>query len=169
MPDTTTLVCLFHHEDVAQAALKDLMDAGIPADSVSMIDNDGPREENSGATLEQLGVPARDQQHLLDGVGDGGVIVAVSAMTAHQDTVEGIFKKHSATKIDEMDRDTATPLASNEDEELVALPVTLVDDATDVSDPSQLGDVRTLRMYRTVGVVPEDELVELDNENRRDL
>ncbi len=100
----TTLVCLFHHNDQARAALEDLQRAGVPDSSISMIGQTDAQSSGSSA-LEDLGIPARDLNHLRDGIEDGGTIIAVSAIAEHIDTVERIFGKHRATKIDE----AATP------------------------------------------------------------
>ena len=41
METLTTLVCLFHHEQQAQAAVADLRKAGVPESSTSIIGGDG--------------------------------------------------------------------------------------------------------------------------------
>ncbi len=120
--DLTTLVCLFHHQDQAQAAVRDLHETGIPQSSISLIGGSGANSASGSAesSLEELGIPSRDLAHLLSGVNHGGVIVAISAIADHVSKVESIFARHKATKIDEAvindhgnDRDfDAAPLAA---------------------------------------------------------
>lgn len=98
--ESTTLVCLFHHEDQAKAALEDLYQAGLPQSAVSVIGS-GAYQASGGATLQTLGVPARDLDHLQEGIQQGGSIIAVSTTSQYVEAVERIFGEHHATKIDE--------------------------------------------------------------------
>jgi len=98
--DLTTLVCLFHHHDQASAATQDLHKQGVPPASISVVRNESS-EELAGSSLDELGIPLRDRQHLLDGLRHGGIIVAVSAVPEQVSIVEKIFGNHKATKIDE--------------------------------------------------------------------
>ena len=100
--ELTTLVCLFHHENLAHAALDDLRKAGIPQSSISLVDQQQTNNEGyAGKSLNELDIPDRDRQHLAEGVQAGGVIIAVSEIEEHVGTVEQIFGKHQAGKIDE--------------------------------------------------------------------
>ncbi len=99
--DLSTLICLFHHQDQAQAALEDVLKLGIPEANVTMIGGPGSQISASKSTLTELNVPEKDVQHLLDGIGDGGAVLAVSAISEHAEQVEAIFEKHKAGKIDE--------------------------------------------------------------------
>jgi hypothetical protein len=99
--DLSTLICLFHHQDYAQAALEEILAAGIPEANVLLIGGPGSQITANKATLTELNVPAKDVQHLLDGIADGGAVVAVSAISAHAEKVEAIFADHKAGKIDE--------------------------------------------------------------------
>ena len=64
--DLTTLVCLFHHENLAHAAFDDLLKAGVPQSSISLIDrSQAATTGNAGTALDELGLPDRDRQHLL--------------------------------------------------------------------------------------------------------
>ncbi len=110
--DLTTLVCLFHHQDQARAAVEDILGAGVQRPSISLIDKSGSPSPGFGSSsLEDLGVPERDRRHLNDGVRDGGVIVAVSAISDHVSAVETIFGRHRATKIDEAVTNERAPIA----------------------------------------------------------
>ena len=99
--DLTTLVCLFHHTDHAQAALQDLSAAGIPQSAISLIDGRQSGGVSPASSLEELGVPEHDLRHLVDGIRGGGVVVAVASIDERVGAVERIFGKHQASKIDE--------------------------------------------------------------------
>ncbi len=102
--DLTTLLCLFHHQAQAQAALEDLAGAGVPQTSISLIESAASgrgQTADAEARLQQLGVPERDQRHLLEGVRGGGAIVVVESIADRVANVERIFGKHKAAKIDE--------------------------------------------------------------------
>ncbi len=99
--DITTLVCLYHRQDEARAAIRDLVAAGIPRPAISTIDKSGAGLDGQAAlSIEELGVPERDHRHLMDEVRAGGVIVAVAAITEHVTKAEAIFERTSK-KIDE--------------------------------------------------------------------
>ncbi len=165
MPDTTTLVCLFHHEGVAQAALAELQEAGIPAAAVTTLGGNRPKEQSFAASLESFGVPSRDQQHIVDGLADGGIVIAVSTISEHEDVVESIFQKHRAKKIDERDREISIGRSAAEEaaaallmEKLSAAkkltpaqaPAAVAPTHSEIPrDSKALGDVRTLRMFRS--------------------
>lgn len=99
--DLTTLICLFHHRDQAQAALEDILEAGIPESNVTLMGGAGSNIEASRGSLAELNVPEQDIQHLLDGLSGGGSVLTVSAISDHADKVESIFHAHKAEKIDE--------------------------------------------------------------------
>ena len=99
--DLSTLICLFHHQDQAQAALEDVLKAGIPEANVTLIGVKGSTIAASKSTLIELNVPDKDVQHLLDGIEGGGAVLAVSAISDYADRVENIFAEHKADKIDE--------------------------------------------------------------------
>lgn len=99
---STVLVCLFHHQDQAEAAVQDILGSGVPQSSISIINSSGSQKgQYGGSSLAKLGVPERDQKRLMSGLSDGGVIVAVSASQAYVGKVEAIFGNHRAEKIDE--------------------------------------------------------------------
>ncbi len=155
--DTTTLICLFHHDDQARAAMNDLQSSGIPDSAISVMGGNAGSE-----SLESLGVPARDLKRLRDGISDGGTIVAVSAISDHVDTVEEIFGKHQATKIDEASRDTeeALPLAAAAAGE-TAIPIVEEELAVGKRTVDQGG----VRVYRRVVEIPADATVNLREEH----
>ena len=104
--ELTKYVCLFHHRDHAAAALRDLEAAGVPRADTTVIANGASTygagyDYNAAEDLTNFGVPARDLKHLQDAVRDGGVVLIVEGVMDLAKTVEGIFGKHSADKIDE--------------------------------------------------------------------
>lgn len=99
--DLSTLICLFHHQDHAQTALEEVLEAGVPEANVTLIGAPGSTIAASRSTMTELNVPENDVQHLLDGIEGGGAVLAVSALSALSERVEAIFEKHRAAKIDE--------------------------------------------------------------------
>lgn len=110
--DRTTLVCLFHDQDRAQATLSDLAQASISESAITVV---GGPEASSDAfeksALAAMEMPDKDYDHLRDGLHRGGVVVAVAASAEQADDIERIFKKNSANQIDEVERDTTAELA----------------------------------------------------------
>ena len=106
MESFTTLVCLFHHEQQAQAALVDLRNSGIPESSISLIGgNRDSVDALEKSELAQIGMPDRDYDRLKNSIADGGVVVSVSAAPDRVDAVESIFGSHKAEKIDDVERE----------------------------------------------------------------
>jgi hypothetical protein len=99
--ELTTLVCLFHHADLAHAAVQELLKSGVPQPSISMIGSD----DLNASTLSffnEIELPERDRKHFSDALKNGRAIVAVSATSEYAATVEKIFNRHQAGKIDEI-------------------------------------------------------------------
>lgn len=169
MTDTTTLICLFHHDDQAKAALEDLNEAGIPQSSITTLrsgDSHLEAEGASGSHLASLGLPARDIEHLEDGLKDGGTIISVAAQTDHVSTVERIFGDHRAEKIDEVETDdnvapyaaTAVPLAATGE---TVIPIVEEELAVGKRTVDQGG----VRVYRRVVEIPAEQSVNLREEH----
>jgi len=158
--DLTTLVCLFHHHDQASAATQDLHKQGIPQTSISVVRNESS-EELAGSSLDDLGIPARDRQHLLDGLRHGGIIVAVSAVPEQVSIVEKIFGSHKATKIDEAATlPTVAPLASAAETGNV---IPIVEEELAVG--KRTVDHGGVRVYRRVIEIPAEESINLREEH----
>ena len=162
--DTTTLICLFHHHEYAETALRDLLQAGVPSTSIQTILPDHAQDVRT-TTLSALGVPERDLSHLQDGLRDGGTILAVSAVTDHVDTVERIFGEHRAKKIDEIESDgeaaiapLAAPLAATGE---TAIPI--VEEELEVG--KRTVDRGGVRVYRRVIEMPASASVNLREEH----
>ena len=155
--DLTTLVCLFHHQDQASAAIKDLHKTGIAEADISNFGG-----SNSTSSLEDLGVPERDLKHLNEGLRDGGYIVSVTTSGEYVNKVEDIFASHKAKKIDEADRDNSyvAPVATAVSGE-AAIPV--------VEEEMLVGkravDQGGVRVYRRVVEIPVEESVDLREEH----
>lgn len=170
--DTTTLVCLFHHQDDAQAAITDLRQAGLDDSFITTV---GGTEAGSDAfeksELASLGMPDKDYDHLKDGIRDGGVVIAVEAYPNQSGAVENIFQKHSAKQIDEAVSTrreqfasaaavAAPALAENLQGE-TAIPVVQEDLVVGKRQVDQGG----VRVYRRVVEIPVEESVSLREEH----
>lgn len=168
--DLTTLVCLFHHQDRAQAVMTDLNQAGIPKSAITLIG--GPNaavDALDKSDLASLGMPDKDYDHLKDGIRDGGIVVAVAAPATHADAVEDIFEKHSVKKIDETEKTgneyladaAAAPLAADTMSAETAIPVVEEELVVGKRAVNQGG----VRIYRRVVEVPVEESVNLREEH----
>ncbi len=160
--EQTTLLCLFHHQDQASAATEDLYKQGVPQASISVIGNESS-EEAAGSSLDELGVPARDRKHLLDGLRNGGTIVSVSAIAEHVSTVEKIFQNHKATQIDEAAIEPTVvpeqaPLATAAE---TAIPIVEEELAVGKRTVDQGG----VRVYRRVVEIPVEQTVNLHEQH----
>ncbi len=163
--DTTTLICLFHHDEQARAALDDLHKAGIPVSGITTVR--GGQDGNSASQLTTLGIPPRDLEHLRDGLDAGGSIISVSAEPAHVSTVERIFGDHRATKIDEVDNENdytaaALPVAAmgGQSGETV---IPIVEEELAVG--KRTVDQGGVRVYRRVVEIPAEQAVNLREEH----
>ena len=158
---TTTLVCLFHQDGHARAALDDLQRAGVDPSSITTLS--GKTEGNSVlSTLETMGVPQRDLKHLQDGVEGGGTLIAVSAISDHVTVVERIFGNHQATKIDEAVRDDepeALAPAVSASEGVIPI----VEEELEVG--KRTVDQGGVRVYRRVVEMPVEESIRLREEH----
>ena len=169
--DTTTLVCLFHHQDHAHAAINDLRQAGLDSSLISTVGGPGADSDVfEKSELAALGMPDKDYDHLKDGVQDGGVVVAVEASANQSAAVEKIFQAHSAKQIDETERVkreefaaapvAAAPLAENLQSE-TAIPIVQEDLVVGKRQVDQGG----VRVYRRVIEIPVEESVSLHEEH----
>ncbi|MGI4758114.1 MAG: YsnF/AvaK domain-containing protein [Janthinobacterium lividum] len=169
--DTTTLVCLFHHQDHAQAAINNLRQAGINDSLITTIG--GPQAGSNAfekSELASLGMPDKDYDHLKHGIRDGGVVVAVEALAKQADVVEKIFHEHSAKQIDEAQRSTqnapaapvaAAPALAENLQGDTAIPVVEEELVVGKRQVDQGG----VRVYRRVVEIPVEESVSLREEH----
>ena len=157
--ESTSLLCLFHHEDHAAAAQKDLQKAGLPSSAVTSIA--GPGAE---AQLSAYGMPDRDRKLLGDSLRDGAILLAVQAQPNQVSVVERVFAAHSAKFVDEFDRDdtpseaVAAPAALESDH---AIPV--VEEALAVG--KRTVDQGGVRVFRRIVEIPVAESVNLREEH----
>ena len=166
-PDTTTLICLFHHDDQAKAALDDLYESGISAGSITTVR--GGQSANPSSELAALGIPSRDLEHLQNGLNDGGSIISVTAASQQVSTVERIFGDHRAKQIDEVGDDSgyagaaaplaATTLAASATGETV---IPIVEEELAVG--KRTVDQGGVRVYRRVVEIPAEQSVNLREE-----
>ena len=171
--DTTTLVCLFRHQDHARDAIHDLQQAGIPETSVSLIGGPGsPADSLDKSELASLGMPDKDYDHLKQGIRAGGVVLAVLAPRQTSKTVEDIFEKQSARKIDESEKTerkaaavaapiAAVPVMAQAVDEQTAIPV--IEEELVVG--KRAVDMGGVRVYRRVVEIPVEESVTLREEH----
>ena len=159
----TTLVCLFHHQDQANATLNDLQQAGIPEDAITIIGGDGQGVDAlDKSELASLGMPDKDYDHLKDGLRGGGLVVAVSSILDHVGTVESVFKRHSAGLIDEVDAEResfAAPVAAVASG--ASIPVIEEEMVVGKRNVDQGG----VRLYRRIVEIPVEESVSLREEH----
>ncbi len=158
--ESTSLLCLFHHEDQASAALRDLQQAGVPQDAITSIAGSG-----SQAQLSVYGMPERDQKLLEDNLREGALLLAVQASPQQVTLVERIFGDHRAKLVDEFDRDSA-PV------ETLAAPPTTIDSSRVipvVEEEFAVGkrtvDQGGVRVFRRVVEIPVSGSVNLREEH----
>lgn len=114
--EVTKYISLFHSRDHAAATLKALEAANVPRADTTVIAGSETTygsgyAYNAAEDLATVGVPARDLKHLQDGLRDGGVVIVVEGVVNQQNTIESIFHKYSAGKIDE----TEVPMTQRDD------------------------------------------------------
>ena len=170
--DTTTLVCLFHHQDHAQAAINDLRQAGLEDSLVTTVGGtDAGSDAFEKSELASLGMPDKDYDHLKDGVKDGGVVIAVEASLEQSSAVENIFQKHSAKQIDQAVSTrreelapaalVAAPVLSENLQGETAIPIVEEDLVVGKRQIDQGG----VRVYRRVVEIPVEKSVSLREEH----
>lgn len=110
--EKVVLVCLFHDNAPAQAAVQDLVQAGIPRAEIFELggpDRVGTAAEGSeiGADIGRFNLPQRDIDILTEGVDAGGTLVAVETSEDQSNVVQSIFERHQATQVDEKSMNSA--------------------------------------------------------------
>ncbi|AXC16017.1 hypothetical protein ACPOL_6807 (plasmid) [Acidisarcina polymorpha] len=103
--EQTILVCLFHDNENARAAVRDLIEAGVPQSAISVMGGATARNEGSAATNQiffaELKVPESDVRMLTTGLNHGGTVVGVKAGESLSGKIEAVFRKHAASQVDE--------------------------------------------------------------------
>jgi hypothetical protein len=109
----TTAICLFHTPSRAQRAVQQLLDLGIPHTDIAVV-GDAPSEllGTPTATLQSMRIPDEDIEVLMEGLEDGGAIVAVRSSAEFSERIDRIFKQQSAEMVDKKEFETnAEPAA----------------------------------------------------------
>lgn len=100
--ERTTLLCLFRDDQAAAAAVHDLLALGLTEAEIAVV-GDAHTElagEVTTATLASIRIPEADLPGLMDGLHEGGTIVAVQASLSFTEAVEQIFAAHRAALAD---------------------------------------------------------------------
>jgi len=171
----TSLICLFHDRGRAQKAFEDVLRANVPQEQVMLIGRDLPGGISALDRLSELDLPRNDVQYLLDGLQDGGVVLAVTSLSHLVDKVEAIFAAHQANPVDETVSESGEPASagarSGRDvhSELIAannhavIPV--------VQEELHVGkrtvDAGGVRIYRRIVEVPVNQQVALHDQHVR--
>ena len=110
--EQTTMICLFHEPSQADAAVRDLVAAGVPRNSIGVMSKTGTAA--NPAAMDKWGVPQSDRQMLADGINDGGTVIALTAPEELADKVQDIFERHEADKVNEAEapEEARRPLAA---------------------------------------------------------
>ena len=106
--ESTTLLCLFNNDDSASATVHDLLALGLDESSVAVVGN--AHTELTGKTpsdtLANTLVLDGSLSRIMDGLDEGGTIVAVQTTDSLSGQVDAIFRRHSAVPVDEKTIDT---------------------------------------------------------------
>ncbi len=155
----TTVLCLFHSDDQAEAAIAELKQSEVPSNSITVLNRGA--NSSTGTNLQQLGLPERDQRLLEEGIRSGGTVVVVSGQEAVTNRAESIFATHQAKKVDEkVIADTAAPVAAAGHADAV---IPIVEEELAVGKREvQRGGVR---VYSRVVETPVEETVVLREEH----
>jgi hypothetical protein len=90
-------ICLFPGSDHARAAIRDLLQAGVPPDSIIVIGGSG----NSATTangISELKITAKDAHFLTDCIEQGQIIIATSSSAVSGDKIEALFVRFQAAR-----------------------------------------------------------------------
>ena len=110
--EQTTMICLFHEPSQADAAVRELVAAGVQSNSIGIMS----RKDSAAnpAAMDKWGVPQSDRQMLADGINEGGTVIALTAPEELAGRVQDIFERHEADKVDEAETpmEARRPLAA---------------------------------------------------------
>ena len=161
--ETTSLLCLFHHQDHANAALRDLQQAGVPDTAITSITGN-----DASGQLSSYDMPDRDQKLLESNLRDGGYVLAVQATPQQVTLVERIFSEHSAKLVDEFDRNRA-PVEAIAAAAVASTPVDTERTIPVVEEEMAVGkrtvDQGGVRVFRRIVEIPVSESVNLREEH----
>ncbi len=166
MDNLTTLVCLFHHDNHAQQALKDLRNVGLPESAISVIGGDGATVDDlDKSELASLGMPDRDYDHLKHSIRNGDIVVAVSSIQSQVAEVERIFADHRAKKIDDVEAEYKEPVAAIAQTGLQTDEASIPVVEEDLVVGKRTVDQGGVRLYRRIVEIPVEESVQLREEH----
>lgn len=164
----TTYICLFHTTAQAEAAVRDLTQAGIPKSAIGVMGNSATSAANPAA-MEKWRVPQRDAQQLLDAINQGGTVVAVSGHDGISSKIEAIFQQHQASQIDETVAETKRAVVASP---LPTQPAVVAQDQGTINvieEELQVGKRRVqtggVRLYQRLVEKPVTETVSLQEEH----
>lgn len=128
MPETSTLVSLFHTPERGNRALQDLQAAGVPANTIQTLSGASGTSapEEALNQLRAINVPQKDLTLLSDGLKKGGTVLIVRATGADAQRAAEIFERHHAGQVDErvVNNDTSrTQHLEGEGNPLASIPV----------------------------------------------
>ena len=93
------IVCLFGHTDRGSAALQELLDAGVPRASISVIGDLGQAaglpEAERHVTFDTIHLPVAERELFMDTIRSGGGVLAADGDTE----LEAIGHRHGASKV----------------------------------------------------------------------
>ncbi len=156
--ENTSLLCLFHHEDHASAALRDLRQAGVADAAITSISGSAGESQ-----LSTYGMPDRDRSLMEDNLRQGAILIAVQAQPEQVSLVERIFGEHSAKFVDEYDRTNASaePVPAPSMDANRSIPIVEEEFAVGKRTVDQGG----VRVFRRVVEIPVAESVNLREEH----
>jgi hypothetical protein len=102
--ESTTLLCLFQDDASAYETVHELLELGVDESSIAVVGD--AHTELSGRisteTLEGIRVPDADMPHIMDGIVNGGTVVAVETTEPMTGPIDEIFRRnHPAIYIEE--------------------------------------------------------------------
>ncbi len=105
------ILCLFAHTSQGDAALQDLLAAGVPHGDVRVVGDLGPAVSTPGAerhvTFDALHLPAAERELFMDTLRAGGVVLAVEWESV--EFVEKVAWSHKVLKTLQVSAATGNP------------------------------------------------------------
>ncbi|SFS04867.1 hypothetical protein SAMN05421771_0991 [Granulicella pectinivorans] len=94
--EQTTLLCLFRDDASASGTVHDLLELGVDESSIAVVGDarTALTGKISTETLAGIRVPDADLPHIMDGIVNGGTVVAVETTEPMTEQVDEIFRRH---------------------------------------------------------------------------
>ena len=93
------IACLFAHTKQGEAALAELMEAGVAHSAVQVVGDLGSAGTERHVTLDALRVPADLRALFMDTVRMGGVVLGVVDGAVSDKFVTGVAERHGALRV----------------------------------------------------------------------